>query len=145
MQLKMRLWELDYDTRDYDLDVLNCFVLFFFCADVIHLPELVPGQKLHHCGPVAVAQHVVGCPAPVHKPVHSPQQRDIGHRAVYAMTFSADDIMTHEVLPMAVSTRMRSTRAALGTLAAATLTAVAVTTTWGKFTRAVKNCPLTVA
>ena len=30
---------------------------------------------------------------------------------------------------MAVSTRMRSTRAALGTLAAATLTAVAVTTT----------------
>ena len=34
------------------------------------------------------------------------------------------------MLPMAVSTRMRSTRAALGTLAAATLTAVAVTTTW---------------
>ena len=33
------------------------------------------------------------------------------------------------MLPMAVSTRMRRTRAALGTLAAATLTAVAVTTT----------------
>ena len=32
---------------------------------------------------------------------------------------------------MAVSTRMRRTRAALGTLAAATLTAVAVTTTLG--------------
>lgn len=79
--------------QKYFLDVIEMQLNFFwlpilflisvyFLTNVVHDAKLCPGERLHHGGPVAVAEHIVGGPAPVHEPVHGPEQRDIRHRAI---------------------------------------------------------------